>query len=81
MVDSGTKAFQMIVSVAASFIVIVAFVHFMDYFSNLGDLLKMRSLYEQRKQFDPIRQSAEYKKIDDEMIELVIKNQNCAYLS
>ncbi len=80
MNNSDTKAFQTVTSIAVTFIALVAGVYFMDYSSNLGDIHRMRSLYEQRKQLDPISQSVEYHKIDDEMIELVKRNQNCAYL-
>jgi len=80
MNNTDTKAFQTTTSVAATIIAVAAFVYFMDYMSNAGDLRKMRSLYEQRKQFDPVSQSAEYHQVDDKMIELVKQNQNCAYL-
>ena len=80
MNELTTKTFQTITSIAVTFIAIVAGVYLMDYMSNAADLRKMRSLYEQRKQFDPARQSIGYYLIDEEMIQLVKKNQNCAYL-
>lgn len=80
MNDPATKAFQTVVCVSLTLIAFVAMIFYADYCSNLGDIHQMQKLYEKRKQFDPVSQSISYQMVDDEMIRLVIKNQNCAYL-
>lgn len=80
MNDPTTRAFQLIVTFFLTIITIVSFAHFLDHCSNLSDIHQMQKLYEKRKQFDPVSQSISYQMVDDEMIRLVIKNQNCAYL-